>query len=630
MPTSSLSERLIGPLRRLAAGPTRPRSDGELLAAFVQQHDADAFESLVRRHGPMVFGVCRRVIHHTPTAEDAFQAVFVVLARRAASVVPREQVANFLFGVAYRTALKAKGHLARLRTREKQVVAMPEPTAPIGAPPVWDDVQSVIDEELAALTEKLRLPVVLCDLEGRPQREVAKHLGLPITTLTHRLAAARRKLAQRLSARGVTLSGGALAAVVTANAAQAVPSSLLSATAKVGLTAIGFGSGVVPANVLELSEGMVRMLALSKLKLVTAATLIALTLLTGAGVGLVKADDKQPAKAASPTIRPDLNDKEYLKRVCDSLRGSPATPAEIGYFVADKDPAKRKKVVTWLTEAPKADVVLFLNELTVAADSFTIMPDEVKRLEKPDVRLDLLLANPVQDRTARLQEKSVELVWEKTDGDIVLTAQPTPQPETAMWLAVTDRYIANAAVETDDAFLTRVIEAARGSKPTRLEKEYFTADKDAKKREKLLDLILSDPAAKKKLGPDWKKNMLAPPQTYTWAYFVTDGMAWADKLIDELLTAKKTDDQTLEALTLATTGRLPTDTEKKLAGAMVAKQKDKKAAWQEVATTLGGTDEAKKHAERLKPQANTLRTYGTTVLDVDVRPTKTKPVEPKK
>jgi RNA polymerase sigma factor (sigma-70 family) len=613
MPTS-LSDRLIAPLRRLAlARDPHPRTDGQLLSAFVSSHDSVAFEAIVRRHGPMVLGVCRRVIGDPHAADDAFQAVFVVLVRRAAAVRPREQLANFLFGVAYRVALKARSQIARRRTRETQVAAMPEPAAPADlSAEHWADLQPVLDAELAALPDYLRLPVVLCDLQGRTQREVAKQLNLPTTTLVNRLAAARRRLAARLSARGVSLAGGALAAVVSANAATAaVAPHLVASATRVGLAAVGSGAGTIPANVLQLSEGVVRMFVVSKLKLTTTAVLAGLTLLAGAGVGMVKADDK-PAAAK---IRPDLNDREFLKRVCDSLRGSPATPAEMGYFVADTDAAKRRKVVTWLTEGPKEPAtVLLLDAVYDVLSSTTAAFDRSRSLAltgtvntaQDDLTARVELVDPVKKEG----DVDVELKW-KTLGDTVLFKQPNtfvvdfdqPQQE-ATQLGLTRNYVTNKQVETDDAFLTRVIEAARGGKPTRLEKEYFAADTDAKKREKLLDLILSDPATAKKLGPDWKKNTLNPPQTYSFVYYVTSDTPWAGKLIDELLAAKKTDDQTLEALTLAATGRLPTGTEKKLAAAMVAKQKDKKVAWAEVAATLGSTDEAKAHADRLKPTGN--------------------------
>src|SRR5947209_6844926 len=221
MPTGH-ADRLLPTLRRVVlVRETADRTDGQLLAAFLTRQDADAFAGLVRRHGPMVLGVCRRVVGDYATAEDAFQAVFLVLARRAAAVRPREAVGNFLYGVAYRTAIKARAVLARRRSREKQVEAMPEPPAPTHTD-AWSDLKPVIDAELDRLPAKLRVPVVLCDLEGRPQRQVAKQLGLPPATLATRLASARRLLAARLTKRGVTLSGGALAAALTTNAAAAV------------------------------------------------------------------------------------------------------------------------------------------------------------------------------------------------------------------------------------------------------------------------------------------------------------------------------------------------------------------------------------------------------------------------
>src|SRR5947208_14457740 len=203
----------------------------------------------------MVLGVCRRLVGDRSTADDAFQATFLVLARRAAAVRPREQVGNFLYGVAYRTALKARMVLARRRSREKQVDVMPEPTAP-AAHSAWTDLQPVIDEELARLPDKLRLPVVLCDLEGRPQREVAKHLGVPPATLATRLASARRTLARRLTRRGVTLSGGALAGLLTVHGtASAVPHALAHGVARVAEAVADGGalSSLVSAHAVQLS-----------------------------------------------------------------------------------------------------------------------------------------------------------------------------------------------------------------------------------------------------------------------------------------------------------------------------------------------------------------------------------------
>ena len=289
MPTGQ-ADRLMPTLRRVVlARQSAARSDGELLGAFVTDRDADAFAELVRRHGAMVLGVCRRVTGDRATADDAFQASFLVLARRASSVRPREQVGNFLYGVAYRTALKARMVLARRRSREKQVDVMPEPTAP-AAHSAWTDLQPVIDEELARLPDKLRLPVVLCDLEGRPQREVAKHLNVPAATLATRLASARRTLAARLTRRGVTLSGGALAGLLGTHASvSAVPPALAGGVVRAvesGASGVALNS-LVSANAVQLSEGVMRMMMLAKLKAVAVLAVTALVLTTGLGLGLV-------------------------------------------------------------------------------------------------------------------------------------------------------------------------------------------------------------------------------------------------------------------------------------------------------------------------------------------------------
>jgi RNA polymerase sigma factor (sigma-70 family) len=361
------------------------RSDGELIGAFVADRDADAFAELVRRHGAMVLGVCRRVTGDRATADDAFQAVFLVLARRASAVRPREQVGNFLYGVAYRTAMKARTVLARRRAREKQVDAMPEPTAPPA--PIWADLQTVIDEELARLPDKLRVPVVLCDLEGRPQREVAKHLNLPPATLAGRLATARRTLAARLTRRGVTLSGGALAGLLGAHAsASAVPPALAAGIVRaVEAVAAGGSLGtLVSADAVHLSEGVMRMMMLSKLKAVAVLAVTALALTTGVGVGLVPAaaDDGSAPRAAVRTTdtpgrssapagrpapaealdraistraevtRPDEapDDATYLRKLTLALRGNNPTEVELWFFLADGDLNKRKKVADWMTD----------------------------------------------------------------------------------------------------------------------------------------------------------------------------------------------------------------------------------------------------------------------------------------
>src|SRR6201997_243095 len=129
-------------LQQDPAGPT----DGELLGRFVDHRDETAFEALVRRHGSMVWGVCRRVLTNHQDAEDAFQTTFFVLARKAAAVVPRAMVANWLYGVAHQAALHAARTAARRKERERQVTSMPEPAVTDNDP--WPDLQPILDQEL--------------------------------------------------------------------------------------------------------------------------------------------------------------------------------------------------------------------------------------------------------------------------------------------------------------------------------------------------------------------------------------------------------------------------------------------------------------------------------------------------
>ena len=151
-------------------------SDAHLLESFLRCHDEAAFEGLLRRHGPMVFGVCRRVLGNRADAEDAFQATFLVLVRKAAAIRPRELVGSWLWGVAYRTALKARAMNMRRRTRERLATEMGRSD---DSQEDWvsEELLGRLDEALGRLPESYRVPVVLCELEGRSRKEAAGLLG---------------------------------------------------------------------------------------------------------------------------------------------------------------------------------------------------------------------------------------------------------------------------------------------------------------------------------------------------------------------------------------------------------------------------------------------------------------------
>jgi RNA polymerase sigma factor (sigma-70 family) len=164
-------------------------TDAELLQRFVTQRDEAAFAALVRRYGPPVFGVCRRVLHHWQDAEDAFQATFLVLVHKARSIAQPQLLGNWLYGVAYYTAKNAKVSALRRRRRERRVMQMSQDSL-MADEEVRRELRWLLDEELSRLPEKYRVPVVLCELHGKSRKEVAHLLGCPEGTVSSRLARA--------------------------------------------------------------------------------------------------------------------------------------------------------------------------------------------------------------------------------------------------------------------------------------------------------------------------------------------------------------------------------------------------------------------------------------------------------
>jgi RNA polymerase sigma factor (sigma-70 family) len=270
--------------------------DGELLDRFRSSRDDTAFGVLVHRHGPMVFGVCRRVLGDPHAAEDAFQATFLVLARKAGTVRPPGVLGAWLYGVAYRTALKARGREYRRRQVEQDYAG--QLNRPGENNPSHDaDLRRVIDEQLVALPEKYRLPLVMCAVQGLGKAEAAERLGLPEGTVSSRLARARDLLRDRLTRRGVVVPAAALAILLA-------PRSLLAAVPRdLANTATDAAVGLAPIEpaILTLThEVLSPMTTLSSWKLLGAIA-VSLTLAGGGfGVYLVQADEKEKPAAEKP------------------------------------------------------------------------------------------------------------------------------------------------------------------------------------------------------------------------------------------------------------------------------------------------------------------------------------------
>jgi membrane fusion protein, heavy metal efflux system len=278
----------------LVFGATGQQSDAELLGRFIAQRDVGAeaaFAALVERHGPMVLGVCRRVLGNQHEAEDAFQATFLVLARKAASIARPEELANWLFGVACRTAMEARTTGSRRRARERRVHAMSRRAFKSTEPDesVRDELRAILDEELARLPERYRGALVLCELEGLTRRASAQKLGIPEGTLSSRLARAKDLLRRRLLRRGLVLSSVALDRGLECQIrAQAVtiPFSLLEPTTRAA-TRVTAGTAIAEAassSITALTEGALKAMLVAKLMGTVLGVVALAIVIAGAGV----------------------------------------------------------------------------------------------------------------------------------------------------------------------------------------------------------------------------------------------------------------------------------------------------------------------------------------------------------
>ncbi len=264
-------------------------TDAQLIDRFVADRDESAFASLLERYGPVVWGVCRRVLRHEQDAEDAFQATFLVLARGARSVRRRDSVRAWLHGVALKVALRAKVRRDRRQVLERAgvEVAMADPT-PIESA---DDAGSILDEEVRRLPEKYRVPFVLCCLEGKTGDQAALEIGCPRGTVATRLARARQRLRERLSRRGLDVPEGAPAMV---------PPAVLAAATK----------GPATPAVWTLTEEVLRDMFVSKLKMWAVALFVAVVVMGGGAIAFQKADAPPPSQKKAP--QPAAKEREDI------------------------------------------------------------------------------------------------------------------------------------------------------------------------------------------------------------------------------------------------------------------------------------------------------------------------------
>jgi RNA polymerase sigma factor (sigma-70 family) len=276
-------------------------TDRQLLLAFSAAADQTAFAALVERHGPMVLRVCRRVLRQEQDAEDAFQATFLVLARKAGSIRRSEALASWLHGVAHRVALRARRDAGRRRTHERR--AEPMPAKAQTREVEWHEVQAALDEEVRALPEMYRAPFVLCFLEGKSRAEAARELGVKEGTVWSRLSQARKRLQEQLGRRGIELPALLAVAALSGGAARAAPARLIHSTVQAAAAAGQAAcAGAASARVVALAEGVSKAMPITKWKTLVLCLAVAAGLVAvGAGAAL-RANAPPPAgEAARPS-----------------------------------------------------------------------------------------------------------------------------------------------------------------------------------------------------------------------------------------------------------------------------------------------------------------------------------------
>ena len=277
------------------------QGDGDLLTAYVTSQDPAAFEGLVKRHAAMVWGVCRRTLGNDQDAEDAFQATFLILCRKAPSIKPPAMVGNWLYGVAHRAALKAKSLIRSRQIKEKMFAQLPARSNNSDVERL--ELRQFLDEELSRLPAKYRVPIVLCDLEGLTRNEACQRLGWLDGTLSGRLSRARSLLARRLLRRGFGISAGvgATALASTSTTSAGVPPKILAAV----LEAVFLRGadpavlGKVSATSITLADGIIRTMFYTTIVRTGAMLLALASLVSGTGFAIhhVNAGQTQAAVA---------------------------------------------------------------------------------------------------------------------------------------------------------------------------------------------------------------------------------------------------------------------------------------------------------------------------------------------
>jgi TIGR03009 family protein len=653
---------VLGRLRRTLAGDGAGSvTDAQLLERFVSRRDQSAFELLVWRHERLVFNVCRRVLHDAHDAEDAFQATFLALVRRAGSIGKREAVAAWLYKVAYRVALRVRTAGAQRRRREG--VGVDLDSLPGGheaaTEAMWRELRPLLDQEVSRLPERYRLPVILCYLEGKTYDEIAQQLGCSRGTVSTWLTRARDLLRRRLGRRGVVLGGGVLATLLAGRAASAVaPPVLVYGTVKAVLP-FAAGKAVVSAKVAALTEGVLHAMMMTRIK--TAGAVALMTLILGLGGGLLL----QPSVFEQPTLaagEPPLNPEPALgNSKADNHPGqaekTPSTPGvDRPKAAPPPEPPDSDSVGRVLREWERASAAV---ETLVAHCTRT---EENKTFQTKDVYEGTfhymkpgcgMLEMHNKDKPDQLQKIvwSDKLLYLYSPDQKEIRAFAMPPGWSFPWP------IKETADHQETFFFAKNLTEARRRYEIKLTKEdewyYYLDIKPRTKADEAVfsrtrvvlskgtylprqfwfeqanhDAVTWDISRIETPAPLKREDFEAPSVPPGWTMILTDGsksMApWRDgeadsdaktkpktsktpagsgdrldQLVQELVRSQRGDEQAAEALCLAALARYPTETEKKLMVDYLATHKERREALTHLLNQLLQSTEFNAHLDAL-------------------------------
>jgi RNA polymerase sigma factor (sigma-70 family) len=353
---------------------SRGSSDRELLERFIAAQDEAAFTALVERHGAMVQRLCRRVLGDSHDADDACQATFLILARKASSVRKTESLASWLHGVAYRVSISLRRQRAR-RQRRERLASRPGECAP-ASDHSWSDFHAALDEELQRLPERYRAPLVLCYLEGKTRDEAAQTLGITVGALHGLVNRGRSLLRRRLTGRGLTLSGVMFAAALTETVGRTAPVAAMAVrSARLAVAALRGETTDAAPQVLSLVQEATHAMFMTKLKIGAALFLAAGILTAGAAallpsVSLAQDGSSNQARSTAAPAPADESDEAYIRRLSKDLRDREPSPTEVHFFVNSKDGRRRQQLVELFIQERAAERTAALKQGKAAAQKY--------------------------------------------------------------------------------------------------------------------------------------------------------------------------------------------------------------------------------------------------------------------